>query len=83
MAEAMIEVALETLSSLIHKELVSFLGVDREMRRLSSILTTIKAVLEDAEEKQITDNALKNWLRKLRDAAHLLDDVLDDYSTHC
>ncbi|KAK4261265.1 hypothetical protein QN277_004288 [Acacia crassicarpa] len=82
MAEAMIEVALETLSSLIHKELVSFLGVDREMRRLSSILTTIKAVLEDAEEKQITDNALKNWLRKLRDAAHLLDDVLDEYSTH-
>ncbi|KAI9073425.1 hypothetical protein K1719_044610 [Acacia pycnantha] len=82
MAEAMIEVALETLSSLIHKELVSFLGVDREMRKLSSILTTIKAVLEDAEEKQITDKALKNWLRKLRDAGHLLDDILDEYSTH-
>ncbi|KAI9071513.1 hypothetical protein K1719_046521 [Acacia pycnantha] len=82
MAEAMIEVVLETLSSFIQKELVSCLGVDREMRKLSSKLTTIKAVLEDAEEKQITDNALKNWLRKLRDEAHSLDDVLDEYSTH-
>ncbi|XP_028754370.1 putative disease resistance protein RGA1 [Neltuma alba] len=82
MTEAMIEAALETLSSLIQKELGLFLGVRGEMRRLSSVFTTIKAVLEDAEEKQFTDKALKNWLRKLRDAAYLLDDILDECSTH-
>ncbi|KAI9073436.1 hypothetical protein K1719_044621 [Acacia pycnantha] len=81
MTEAMIEVVLETLSSLIQKELGLFLGVDREMRRLSSVLSTIKAVLEDAEEKQLTNKSLKNWLHKLQDAAHLLDDILDECST--
>ncbi|XP_028754365.1 putative disease resistance protein RGA1 [Neltuma alba] len=82
MTEAMIEVAIETLSSLIQKELVLFMGVGGEMTRLSSVLTTIKAVLEDAEEKQLTDKPLQNWLRKLRDAAYLLDDILDECSTH-
>ncbi|XP_028789552.1 putative disease resistance protein RGA3 [Neltuma alba] len=82
MTEAMIEVALATLRSLIQKEIGLFLGVDREMRRLSSVLSTIKAVLEDAEEKQLTNKALNNWLHKLQDAAHLLDDILDECSTH-
>ncbi|XP_028752949.1 putative disease resistance protein RGA4 [Neltuma alba] len=82
MTEAMIEVALATLRSLIQKEIDLFLGVDREMRRLSSVLSTIKAVLEDAEEKQLTNKALNNWLHKLQDAAHLLDDILDECSTH-
>ncbi|XP_028754371.1 putative disease resistance protein RGA3 [Neltuma alba] len=82
MTEAMIDVALDTLSSLIQKELGLFLGVGGEMRRLSSVLTTIKAVLEDAEEKQLTNKSLKDWLRKLRDAAYVLDDILDECSTH-
>ncbi|KAK4261268.1 hypothetical protein QN277_004291 [Acacia crassicarpa] len=82
MTEAIVEVALETLSSLIQKQLGSFLGVNREMKRLSDVLTTIKAVLEDAEEKQLTDKSLKNWLRKLRHAAYLLEDILDECSTH-
>ncbi|KAI9071054.1 hypothetical protein K1719_046979 [Acacia pycnantha] len=61
MAEAMIQVALETLTH-------SF--------KNSSFLP------EDAEEKKLTDKALNNWLRKLRDATHLLDDILDKCSTH-
>ncbi|KAF7809252.1 putative disease resistance protein RGA3 [Senna tora] len=81
MAEAVIEVLLENLSSLIKKELGLFLGVHQEMKRLSSILTTIKAVIEDAEEKRFTNKALQNWLHKLQDAAHLLDDILDEYFT--
>ncbi|KAI9070593.1 hypothetical protein K1719_047443 [Acacia pycnantha] len=82
MTEAIVEVALETLSSLIQKQLGLFLGVNGEMKRLSDVLTTIKAVLEDAEEKQLTNKALRNWLRKLRDAAYLLEDILDECSTH-
>ncbi|KAF2282820.1 hypothetical protein GH714_043111 [Hevea brasiliensis] len=40
------------------------------MEKFSSILSTIQAVLEDAEEKQLKDNAIKNWLRKLKDAVY-------------
>ncbi|MCI74076.1 resistance protein, partial [Trifolium medium] len=48
---------------------------------LASLLTTIKATLEDAEEKQFTDKAIKDWLQKLKDAANVLDDILDECAT--
>ncbi|MCI72371.1 resistance protein, partial [Trifolium medium] len=39
---------------------------------------TIKATLEDAEEKQFTERAIKDWLHKLRDSATVLNDILDE-----
>ncbi|GAU47909.1 hypothetical protein TSUD_238760 [Trifolium subterraneum] len=81
MAEAILEVVLDNLTSLIRKELGLFLGFDQDLKRLASLLTTIKATLEDAEEKQFTDNAIKDWLLKLKDAAYVLDDILDECAT--
>ncbi|PNX78926.1 disease resistance protein rga3-like, partial [Trifolium pratense] len=81
MAEAVIEVVLDNLSSLIQKELGLFLGVDRELKSLTSLLTTIKATLEDAEEKQFSNRSIKDWLHKLKDAVHILDDILDKCAT--
>ncbi|RDX58103.1 putative disease resistance protein RGA3, partial [Mucuna pruriens] len=78
MAEAVLDVVLGNLSSFIGKELGLFLGLDQELKRLASLLTTIKATLEDAEEKQFSDRAIKDWLQKLKDASHLLDDILDE-----
>ncbi|KAL5563608.1 hypothetical protein UlMin_033355 [Ulmus minor] len=42
------------------------------MEKLSSMLSTIVAVLEDAEERQFTDRAIKNWLEKLTDVCSSL-----------
>ncbi|KAI4353129.1 hypothetical protein L6164_002100 [Bauhinia variegata] len=81
MAEAFLEVLLENLSSLIQKELGLFFGVEKQIERLSSTLSTIRAVLKDAEEKQLSNRAIRDWLQKLKDAAHRLDDILDEIST--
>ncbi|XP_054823665.1 putative disease resistance protein RGA3 isoform X2 [Prosopis cineraria] len=81
MAESILEVVLGTLNKFIQDELGLFLGVNQEMNRLSSTLSTIWAVLEDAEEKQLTDKAIRNWLQKLKDAAYILDDILDECAT--
>ncbi|WJX61473.1 hypothetical protein P8452_46563 [Trifolium repens] len=81
MAEAVIEVVLESLSSLAQKKISLFLGFDQELERITSLLTAIKATLEDAEEKQFTDKAIKDWLQKLKDAAQILDDILDECAT--
>ncbi|KAI4353128.1 hypothetical protein L6164_002099 [Bauhinia variegata] len=81
MAEAFLEVLLENLSSLIQKELGLFFGVEKQIERLYSTLSTIRAVLEDAEEKQLSNRAIRDWLQKLKDAAHRVDDILDEIST--
>ncbi|KAI5381670.1 hypothetical protein KIW84_023343 [Lathyrus oleraceus] len=77
MTEAVLELVLHNLNSLIQKEIGLFLGLNS----LSSLLTTIKATLEDAVEKQFSDRAIKDWLLKLKDAAHVLDDILDECAT--
>ncbi|KAK4485086.1 hypothetical protein RD792_007694 [Penstemon davidsonii] len=57
------------------------MGVDEEMNKLSSTLTTIQAVLEDAEEKQLESKAIRNWLCKLNDLTYEIDDILDECAT--
>ncbi|GFZ16346.1 hypothetical protein Acr_25g0007550 [Actinidia rufa] len=81
MAVSLLSVVLQNLNSLIQKEVGLLWGVDKEMKRLSSTLSTIQAVLEDADLKQMQNNAIQDWLRKLRDATYELDDILDACST--
>ncbi|GLT35198.1 hypothetical protein SLA2020_096690 [Shorea laevis] len=40
------------------------------------LLPNIRDVLEDAETKQLTNNAVKTWLSELRDIAYDMEDVL-------
>ncbi|KAL4338617.1 putative disease resistance RPP13-like protein 1 [Arachis hypogaea] len=50
--------------------------LDQDLRgMLENILNVVEAVLNDAEKKQITHNALKRWLKNLQDADDLLDEV--------
>jgi hypothetical protein len=81
MAEAVLEIVLHNLSSLIHNEIALFLGFQQDFNTLSSLLTTIKATLDDAEDQQFSNRAIKDWLVKLKDAARVLDDILDECAT--
>ncbi|KAL1547871.1 hypothetical protein AAHA92_16178 [Salvia divinorum] len=46
MAEAFLKVVIDNLRSLIMEEIGPILRVDKEMKKLSSTLTTLQAVLE-------------------------------------
>ncbi|KAK9144796.1 hypothetical protein Sjap_004699 [Stephania japonica] len=63
------------------RELSLLWNAKSDMESLASTLTTIQAVLADAETKQFTDNAIKVWLAKLEDAAFKADDILDEWAT--
>ncbi|KAL7122734.1 hypothetical protein ACP275_01G062300 [Erythranthe tilingii] len=78
MAEAFIPIIIEKVSSLIQDEFGLITGVGEEMNKLSSTLTTIQSVLEDAETKQLQSKAIQNWLFKLNDLIYEIDDVLDE-----
>ncbi|KAG5547166.1 hypothetical protein RHGRI_012993 [Rhododendron griersonianum] len=81
MALSLVTNLLTTLQPLVDKEVGLLLGVDKEMTKLQSTLSTIEAVLEDAERNHPEDRAIQDWLRKLKGAAYEVDDILDECST--
>ncbi|KAL0010290.1 hypothetical protein SO802_005398 [Lithocarpus litseifolius] len=63
------------------QEIRLVVGVKKEIQKLERNLPTIQAVLEHAEKRQLTDEAVKVWLKKLKDISYKMDDVLDDWNT--
>ncbi|MED6216450.1 hypothetical protein PIB30_007795 [Stylosanthes scabra] len=80
MAEFLLQIVIENLQTFVQNELATLWGVDSQIQELSGNLAAIHAVLQDAEEKQIRERAVKLWLQNLSDAAHVLDDILDECS---
>ncbi|KAK9178236.1 hypothetical protein WN944_024404 [Citrus x changshan-huyou] len=74
-----IEKLLEKLGSSAYEELLLFCGVKNDLQKLKETLTTVKSVVLDAEEKQIHNHRLRDWLGKLKDACYDAEDVLDEF----
>ncbi|KAL3361722.1 hypothetical protein AABB24_014541 [Solanum stoloniferum] len=81
MAEAFLQILLENLTSFIQEEVGLFFGFENEFNKLLSTFSTIQDVLDDAQEKQLKDEPLENWLEKLNVAAYEADDILDECKT--
>ncbi|XP_038973370.1 putative disease resistance protein RGA3 [Phoenix dactylifera] len=77
----LVQVVLEKSVSAIQRGLGKIWGVDKELARLQSALSLIQATLQDVEENQATDRAvraLNDWIAKLKDAAYDADNILDE-----
>nr|POE92696.1 putative disease resistance rpp13-like protein 1 [Quercus suber] len=76
---AFLQVAFDRAAS---REVLDYLNgrklIDRLVQKLKIELMSAGAVLNDAEEKQITDPAVKKWLDELKDAVYVADDLLDE-----
>ncbi|PIA30558.1 hypothetical protein AQUCO_05500093v1, partial [Aquilegia coerulea] len=85
MAETLISVVLEQLGTIAISELVKevelLAGVEEEVESLIGTLTLIQGVLEDAEQKQVTNKAVKFWLDKIKEISYDAEDVLDEWNT--
>ncbi|XP_017602767.1 putative disease resistance RPP13-like protein 1 isoform X1 [Gossypium arboreum] len=82
--EAALSAILELLSAKLLDSVLNFVAdyreVHQQLKLWQSILPEIKAVLNHAEEKQIKDEGVKNWLDDLQDLAYDVDDILDDFA---
>ncbi|XP_059638951.1 putative disease resistance RPP13-like protein 1 [Cornus florida] len=57
-------------------------GMDAQLKKLEKMVPAIRAVLANAEDKQLeNDAAVKLWMDDLTDLAYDLDDLLDDFAT--
>ncbi|KAJ9692907.1 hypothetical protein PVL29_011829 [Vitis rotundifolia] len=85
MADALLSIVLDRLASLIqqqiHQEVSLVVGVEREIRSLTDTLQIVRAVVADAEKRQMKEELVKVWLERLKDIAYQMDDVLDEWST--
>ncbi|KAG2671099.1 hypothetical protein I3760_14G117900 [Carya illinoinensis] len=67
------------------REFVDFLRgrkpSDELLYKLKNVLLSVGAVLEDAEDKQVTNSSVKTWLDDLKDAVYHAEDVLDQLAT--
>ncbi|AES79733.1 putative P-loop containing nucleoside triphosphate hydrolase, leucine-rich repeat domain, L [Medicago truncatula] len=80
MADPFLGVVFENLMSLLQIEFSTIYGIKSKAENLSTTLVDIRAVLEDAEKRQVTDNFIKVWLQDLKDVVYVLDDILDECS---
>ncbi|XP_034208089.1 putative disease resistance protein RGA3 [Prunus dulcis] len=85
MAEALISVLIEQLASIIQKQVQQevrlVVGVEKEVAKLTSNFKTIEVVLNNAEERQVKEVDVRQWLERLKDVSYEMDDLLDEWST--
>ncbi|KAF2294032.1 hypothetical protein GH714_006817 [Hevea brasiliensis] len=85
MAEAILfyiaEEIIRKLSSRGLEEIGLLWGVKDEIEKLRKTVSTIKAVLLDAEEQSSVSVQVQEWLSMLREALYDADDLLDDFYT--
>lgn len=70
------------LGNLALQEMGLLWGVKQELEKLKNTVSTIKAVLLDAEELKAKSHEVRDWIGKLKDAVYDADDLLDGFSTH-
>ncbi|KAI8027078.1 putative disease resistance RPP13-like protein 1 [Camellia lanceoleosa] len=78
---AFIQVLFEKLASTVPLKFARREQVHTLFKKWSGELVEIQAFLDDAEEKQIENKAVKMWLEDLTDLAYDLDDILDEFAT--
>ncbi|KAK8618862.1 hypothetical protein V6N13_132840 [Hibiscus sabdariffa] len=87
MAKSIVSAVLEKLGSLlmipeeIKQNVELALALEEEIGKLTVHFQDIQSVLQDAESKQVKDGNVRNWLKKLKDVAYDVDDVLDEWKS--
>ena len=79
LASALLGALFKILTSSQVKDL--FASEEKLINKLKTALLTVDAVLIDAEEKQMTNPAVKERLNELKHAAYDADDLLDKVAT--
>ncbi|KAK7392867.1 hypothetical protein VNO78_21317 [Psophocarpus tetragonolobus] len=83
MAESILFAVAESLIGKLTSEVVQetslALGVYHDLQEMKETMTLIKAVMLDAEQKRLTNNALSEWLRRIKRVFSDAEDIVDDF----
>ncbi|XP_034895927.1 putative disease resistance protein RGA3 [Populus alba] len=84
MADAIVSALATTILGNLNSSILQELGLagspETDLEHIERTFIITQAVLQDAEVKQWKDEAIKVWLRHLKDAAYDVDDLLDEFA---
>ncbi|KAK9231674.1 hypothetical protein WN943_021913 [Citrus x changshan-huyou] len=84
MGEAIVSTILEKLASILVEQTAAEVrlisGAEEKVKNLHRRFHLIKAVVEDAEKRQMKENAVRVWLNDLKHASYDMEDVLDEWN---
>ncbi|KAL6269912.1 hypothetical protein ACE6H2_026823 [Prunus campanulata] len=74
-----LQVIFDRLASPALQKLSDIWGVKDNRHNLQRALTRVQAILQDAEEQQLTNKSVRLWLSNLKNAASDAEDLLDSF----
>uniref|UniRef100_A0A251U8D4 Putative NB-ARC n=1 Tax=Helianthus annuus TaxID=4232 RepID=A0A251U8D4_HELAN len=80
-AAALVKVIFDKLADEAFKKYARSQNIHSELKELGITLSQIQALLNDASNKEITDESVRLWLNRLQHLAYDIDDMLDDVAT--
>ncbi|XP_062119370.1 putative disease resistance protein RGA1 [Humulus lupulus] len=75
------QIIIDRLGSEAVRQISSLWGVNDDLDQLRQTISTIQAVLLDAEKKQRHNNQVQNWLQRLSGAVDDADNLMDQINT--
>ncbi|KAJ4724315.1 Disease resistance protein [Melia azedarach] len=79
MVDAVVSYVVQRLGDYLIQEAVFLAGVKNEVAWLKKELEWMLCFVKDAEQKQVDDPLIRQWLSDIRDIAYDTEDVLDKY----
>ncbi|PON68285.1 NB-ARC domain, LRR domain containing protein [Parasponia andersonii] len=76
----LLQVVLDKLATPFLETVSDYYGIKNEIRKFWRTLPMVHAVLEDAEDQQLTNRPLRLWLEELKQVAYDLEDLIDEFS---
>lgn len=76
----LLEVIFDRIASPVLRSLGDIWDLEDNLKKLQEALLMVQAIIEDAEEQQVTRKAVRTWLSRFRDAAYDTEDILNDFA---
>ncbi|KAJ4769313.1 Rp3-like disease resistance protein [Rhynchospora pubera] len=73
----LVKIVGEKLGSALLKEFGQIWGVKKDFEALEDTISTVRSVLDDAEQCCLKNKQVYSWLRELKDVVYDADDLLD------
>ncbi|XP_011091043.1 putative disease resistance protein RGA3 [Sesamum indicum] len=77
---AAVQVLVEKLIVVATADIRTIFGLKNELTRLRDSFTMIQAFLHDASMRQVEEESVTVWLKKLEDVAYEADNLLDEFN---